>query len=293
MSAMREAFAKLGIEPQQPARAEPKRAPLAADFKMMTGVQIEATVRDLEHDVRRIDADLEEDLADGTSERGEAWRAAAAYARTKRQDLIAAAKREIERRRTAMPDAERERRRAAVAAALQIQEQQRRRDAEAAAAAKAAEEAAEAERRRAEAAAAAAEAKAAEDAAEAARRSSPKLLRHEDHLRRLALETALAEQKARTREADWAAAREQRMAAWERRQARRARLFLLAAKRALSEVEWARVWAAARERFPDAPEWGSMRPPGSASARPPAFKAPARATTHNFRAFPHLQHGAV
>jgi hypothetical protein len=45
------------------------------------------------------------------------------------------------------------------------------------------------------------------------------------------------------------------MAAWERRQARRARLFLLTARRVLSEVEYARLWAAARERFPDAEEW--------------------------------------
>jgi hypothetical protein len=250
MSAMREAFAKLGIEPQQPARAEPKH-PSPADLKAMTGARLEFLIRDLEADARRITGDLEKDLADGTSERGEAWRRAAEYARTKRQEMIAAAKKELERRRAAMPDAERERRHAAVAAALQ---EQRRRDAEAAAAAKAAEEAAEAERRRAEEAAAA-EAKAAEDAAEAARRTSPKLLRHEDHLRRLALETALAEQKARTREADWAAAREQRLAAWERRQAQRARMFLLAARRALPETELARAWAAARARFPDAPEW--------------------------------------
>jgi hypothetical protein len=32
-------------------------------------------------------------------------------------------------------------------------------------------------------------------------------------------------------------------------------MFVLAARRALPGEEWTRVWAAAREMFPDAPEW--------------------------------------
>jgi len=60
-----------------------------------------------------------------------------------------------------------------------------------------------------------------------------------------------------------AAARDERdaqkaaaQAVWERRQARRARMFAMAAYKHMTKEERAWLWDAAREMFPDAPEWG-------------------------------------
>jgi hypothetical protein len=62
---MREAFAKLGFRPWRPARPESKPPP--RDLQSMTGAQIDAAVRELERKVRRITADLNEDMANGAS----------------------------------------------------------------------------------------------------------------------------------------------------------------------------------------------------------------------------------
>jgi hypothetical protein len=70
-----------------------------------------------------------------------------------------------------------------------------------------------------------------------------------------AAEAAAPKPDAQAREAAWAAAREPRMGAWERRQMRLTMMFVLAARRALPDEDWTRVWTTARGLFPDAPEW--------------------------------------
>lgn len=76
--------------------------------------------------------------------------------------------------------------------------------------------------------------------------------------RRAAKTTEIEYYKARS-----AAARDERDAqkaaagaVWERRQARRARMFVMAAHQHMTKEECAWLWDAAREMFPDAPDWG-------------------------------------
>jgi hypothetical protein len=219
MTAMAEAFARLGIKAKPPEHTprrtlDPERLP-APDFQAMADEELAEATRELERDATVIEVELQEDLLpDGSSERGIRWRHAAGRARAFKVAHLKLAKAELEKR-------------GAVVA------------------------------------------------------SAAKQSRQETHLRHLEAERALSEQKQREREAAAEAHRvavtaaqerkraalAERDAAWERRQARRARMFMLAAERLLPHEERAWLWDMARTMFPEAPEWRSAYADAPATAR--------------------------
>jgi hypothetical protein len=94
--------------------------------------------------------------------------------------------------------------------------------------------------------------------AEAEKRATGERLTWQDaHMLRLEAQRVLSEQRERERVATAEAhlAEVEADAAWQRRHARRCRMFVVAADHVLTDAEWDRVWARAKEMFPDAPEW--------------------------------------
>ena len=205
MSAMEEAFSRLGFRPSaqpRPPRASVKahRIETAPNYSAFTDDDLKAEIAVLEQARIVITEEINADHL-ALVPKGNAWRQAASKARAYKVAHLKLARDEYDRRH---PPAvvKKEAARAAVVSQM-------------------------------EAAQALAEARAREKAAIA-----------EEHNARVALARANKE-----------AAVAQRDLVWQKRQARRARMFLMAADQYLSKQERAWLWDAARQMFPDDPVW--------------------------------------
>lgn len=199
MSALQEAFAKLGVRPttRHPPNEKEHRLETAPDYKTFTDAELDAEIAALEQARIVITEELEAD-ASGAIPKGDVWRRNAGRARAYKVAHLKLARDEYERRRPKAADLKAAAHAAWVARAQEV-----------------------------------AEAKTREKEAERARAA--------------ALAEAAREGKAKAKaEADLV---------WQKRQARRARLFLMAADYYLTKEERAWLWDKARELFPDDPAW--------------------------------------
>jgi hypothetical protein len=199
MSAMQDAFARLGIRPQsQPRQSEKdRRIESAPDFRALSDVELDAEIAALDQARIVITEELAADAA-SPYPKGQVWRNSAGRARAYKVAHLKLANDEYNRRH---PPAVVKKEAAALSQMAAAQA-------------------------RAEARAQEKEAKASAHQAEI---------------------DAARERKA--------AARAENELVWQKRQARRARMFLMAADRLLSKEERAWLWDAAREMFPDDAVW--------------------------------------